>query len=164
MKRFITFLAIILMSSPLWAQQQVFTVAFATSDDGFLNVRSQPSNNGAILAELPMCFHGLGTGLLVERGKNWSKVKVGNTVGWVYNKYLGTQNWINNTGKPKLVTIKDNVKIYGEDFADSGKLPVLFTVGKDVIIADDYTENGAYYQLWTAHDCLFIRKKDVKRE
>ena len=64
----------------------------------------------------------------------------------------------------KVAAIVKKLLSVGEDFADSGKLPVLFTVGKDVIIADDYTENGAYSQLWTAHDCLFIRKKDVRRE
>ena len=69
-------------------KQDVFTVVYATSDDGFMNVRSQPSNSGKILGKLYQMFHGLGGGVLRERGPSWNKVSVGDVTGWVYNKYL----------------------------------------------------------------------------
>ena len=66
----------------------VFTVVFATSEDGFLNIRTQPSTSGDILGRLWMQSHGLGCGVLREKGQRWSKVSVGDVTGWVYNNYM----------------------------------------------------------------------------
>ena len=160
MKRFILLLNLLMICGGLKAQG-IFTVVYTTSDDGFLNVRSEPSNKGKILTTLPMAFHGLGDGMLVEKGDQWSKVKVNGKTGWVYNKYLGTQTWYTGKGRHKLISNRDNMPLYGDDYSGENKKPVLFTVDKGVILADDYTEEGGYYILWTAHDNLFIRKKDV---
>ena len=160
MKRTIALLCTLLLFSGLKAQE-IFTVVYATSDDGFLNVRSEPSNKGKVLTTLPMAFHGLGDGMLLEKGDQWSKVKVNKTVGWVYNKYLGFQTWYTGKGKHKLIANRDNMALYGEDYSGENRKPVLFTVDKGVILADDYTEENGYYILWTAHDNLFIRKKDA---
>ena len=61
----------------------IFTVVYAISDDGFVNVRETPSAKAAILDTLWMAFHGLGNGVLVEGQEGWSKVSVGEHVGWV---------------------------------------------------------------------------------
>ena len=48
MKRVFLFLSFFLMCGAVWSQKlitpSVLTVVFATSDDGFLNVRERPSS------------------------------------------------------------------------------------------------------------------------
>ena len=141
---------------------KVFTVVFAVSDDGYLNVRSEPSMQGRVLTKLWMEDHGLGRGVLLEKGKQWSKISVDGIVGWVYTKYLGQMTWTHGIG-PKIIATKDAV-IYCEDNAEGGFKP-FYTVSKGTIIADTFFEhsfNGVeYYELRTGHDYLFIKKSDV---
>ena len=143
---------------------KIFTVCYAVSDDGYLNVRSQPSMNGEILGQLWMQDHGLGRGVLLEKGKTWSKVRVGNVTGWVYNKYLGQMSWM-GSGGPKLVANKSFTPIYCDNNA-TGSLDLFCTVEKGTVIADTYFEHDfgdgvKYYELRTGHDYLFIKKTDV---
>ncbi|MBR7028370.1 MAG: SH3 domain-containing protein [Bacteroidaceae bacterium] len=163
MKNFLLLLTLSLVALPIWSQE-VFTVVYATSDDGFVNVRSQPSMKGKVLTKLYAFHHGLGSGVLRGRSGNWSKVSVDKITGWAYNKYLGTQNWYSGKGTTRLVAAKDNTPLYGEDYSDSGERPLFTTVGKGTIIADEYQEEGDYYVLITAHDYLFIPKKSVTVE
>jgi hypothetical protein len=144
---------------------KVFTVVYAESDDGFLNVRSEPSMQGKVLTKLWMQDHGLGRGILLEKGKQWSKVSVDGIVGYVYTKYLGQMSWMGGGG-PKIVASKPAVVIYCEDNADGGLKP-FYTVTKGTIIADTYFEhsfNGVeYYEMRTGHDYLFVKKSDVTK-
>ncbi len=140
---------------------EVFTVVYATSDDGFLNIRSKPSNSGTILGELPALFHGIGHGVLIERGERWSKVTMADVTGWVYNGYLGTQTWYDGTGRTKLIAKREQTPIYGENYRDEGDYPLFAKVKKGTLIADQYDEIDGYYVLKTAHDYLFIKKGDV---
>ncbi|MBR6926354.1 MAG: hypothetical protein IKH52_04005 [Bacteroidaceae bacterium] len=160
-----SFFALLLsfLTLPIWSQS-VFTVVYATSDDGFVNVRSKPSTKGKVLTILYVFNHGLGGGVLRGRIGNWSKVSVGNITGWAYSKYLGTQNWYSGKGATRLVAAEDYTPLYGEDYSDSGERPLFTTVGKGTIIADEYQEEGDYYVLITAHDYLFIPKKSVTVE
>lgn len=141
---------------------KVFTVVFAVSDDGYLNVRFEPSMKGKVLTKLWMEDHGLGRGVLLEKGKQWSKVSVDGIVGYVYTKYLGQTKWMLGVG-PKIIANKDAV-IYCEDNAEGGFKP-FYTVSKGTIIADtffEYSQNGVeYYELRTGHDNLFVKKSDV---
>lgn len=137
---------------------KVFTVVYAVSDDGYLNVRSEPSMKGNVLTKLWMQDHGLGRGVLLEKGKQWSQVSVNGIVGWVYTKYLGQMTWMAGAG-PKIVANKAAV-IYCEDNAE-GNLKPFYTVTKGTVIADTFFEHGDYYELRTGHDYLFIRKADV---
>jgi hypothetical protein len=141
---------------------KIFTVCYAVSDDGYLNVRSEPSMQGKILGKLWMQDHGLGRGILIEKGKTWSKVAVDEVEGWVYTKYLGQMTWMAGAG-PKLVA-KDIIAIYCENNATGG-LDVFCSVDKGTIIADTYFEHtfddGEYYELRTGHDYLFVKKTDV---
>ena len=142
---------------------KVFTVVYAVSDDGYLNVRAEPGMSGKILGKLWMADHGLGRGILIEKGKTWSKVKVDGVEGWVYTKYLGQMSWMGGGG-PKIVAKQDGTAIYCENNADGG-LDVFTTVDKGTVIADTYFEhsfNGVdYYELRTGHDYLFVKKSDV---
>ena len=88
-------MAFVMMACAAGAQTlepSAFTVVFSTSDDGFLNVRDQPSMKGRVVTKLWIPMHGLGSGVLIESGEKWSKVSVGKEIGWVYNKYLGYQS------------------------------------------------------------------------
>ena len=141
---------------------KVFTVVYAESDDGFLNVRLLPSMKGRIATKLWMLDHGLGRGVLLEKGKQWSKVSVDGIEGWVYTKYLGQMTWMAGSG-PKIVANK-NAVIYCEDNAE-GTLKPFYTIPKGTIIADTFFEHSfdgvEYYELRTGHDYLFVKKTDV---
>lgn len=166
MKKKLFGLMALLMMQSISVQAQapdVFTVVYATSDDGFMNIRSQPSNSGKVLGKLWMLFHGLGNGVLRENGEKWSKVSIGEVTGWVYNKYIGAQTWYDGTGKYVLVANREDMPIYGENYVDdAGEYPLFTTVSKGTVIADQYDEIEGYYVLITGHDYLFIKKGDVE--
>ena len=142
-------------------EPEVLTVVYATSDDGYLNVRSQPSTKGDILTKLWMLSHGMGNGVLREKGEKWSKVSVGDVTGWVYTKYMGSQTWYDGKGATKLVAARDNTPVYGENYADADDYPLFTTVRKGTILGDHFEEYQGYYLLRTAHDNLYIKKEDA---
>ena len=140
----------------------VFTMVYTTSDDGFLNIRSKPSMEGVILGEINESYHGLGDGVLVKKGAKWSKVRKGNVEGWVSNKYLGYVKWYYGRGSSVLVANMPQTTIYLESNADEESSYVPYEkVSRGTIIADEYSENGEYYVLETAHDYLYVKKGDV---
>ena len=143
------------------AAPEVLTVVYATSNDGFLNVRTEPSTNGDIIGKLWMQSHGMGSGVLREKGEKWSRVSVGDVTGWVYTKYMGTQTWYDGKGAQKLIAASDNTPIYGENYADADDYPLFTTVKKGTILGDHFEEYKGYYLLKTAHDNLYIKKEDV---
>ena len=146
-------------------EPKVFTVVYATSDDYFMNVRDQPSMKGKILTKLYGLMHGLGNGVLRENGDKWSKVSVGDVTGWVYNKTIDYLTWYDGRGKRVLVANRDDMPIYGENYADDDDgLPLFTTVKRGTIIADQFEEHNGYYELRTGHDFLFIKKEDVRLE
>lgn len=143
------------------SQNKVFTVVYATSDDGFLNVRDGASMKNRVLTQLYGPMHGMGSGVLLEHGKNWSKISVGNIVGWVYNKYLGFQTWYDGKGDTVMIANRDEMPIYGESYVDADEYPLFTTVKKGTIIADQFYYFNGYYELHTGHDYLFIKPEDV---
>lgn len=140
---------------------QVFTVVYATSDDGFLNVRDEPSNSGRVLTKLRQQAFGLGDGVLIEKGESWSKVLAHGEIGWCYNKYLGFQSWYTGTGRRVLMANKDNTFVYEDDWAGEGHYRVFASVKKGTIIADDYSEDEEFYYLMTADIPLMVSKSDI---
>jgi len=141
--------------------QGVFTVVYATSDDGFLNIREQPSSRAKVLGELHVGFDGLGEGVLIEKGDLWSKVSTKGVVGWVYTKYLGFQTWYKGTGDSILIANLSQTPIF--ENADVDEENYKFTVvEKGTVIADSFQDSGEYYYLLTAGTCLYVRKADVK--
>ena len=66
MKRLFVLFAAVLIGTAVWSQN-VFTVVYATSDDGFVNVRQTPSTKAKILDKLWMFSHGLGNGSIAEK-------------------------------------------------------------------------------------------------
>jgi len=161
MKKVFLFLAAIMLCSVMYAQS-TFTVVYADSYDGFVSIRQTPSSKAKVLGRLNSMTYGLGDGILLGQQGNWSKVKVGNTVGWCYSKYVGKINWVSGKGKNILVAAKANVPIYGESYdGESDHGDVFARVNKGTIIADTYSVDGAYYVLETAHSTLLVRKSDV---
>ena len=142
------------------AAPKLFVVVYATSSDGFLNLREKPSTSSGILGRLNSKSHDLGNGVLLDYGNQWSKVSINGTEGYVFTKYMGRQTWFDGKGATVLVA-RDNINIYGEDFSDSGSRPVFATVKAGTVIADQYKEYGEYYVLETGHDNLFVKKTDV---
>lgn len=141
----------------------IFTVVFAISDDGFVNVRETPSAKAAILDTLWMAFHGLGNGVLIEDQDGWSKVSVGEHVGWVNNHYIDYQRWYDGEGDSILVATKDPTPIYGENYVDDdGDYPLFTKVKKGTILADQFIIHNGYYNLLTGHDYLFIKLEDAE--
>ena len=139
----------------------IFTVVYAISDDGFVNVRESPSAKAVILDTLWMMFHGLGNGVLIEDQVGWSKVSVGEHVGWVNNHYIDYQRWYDGEGDSILVAAKDETPLYGENYADEGDYPLFTTVKKGTILADDFIIHNGYYNLLTGHDYIFIKLDDA---
>lgn len=140
----------------------IFTVVYAISDDGFVNVRETPSVNAAILDTLWLNFHGLGNGVLIETQEAWSKVSVREHVGWVKNRYIGYQRWFDGEGDSILVATKDPTPLYGENYADEGDYPLFNKVKKGTILADHFIIHDGYYNLLTGHDYLFIKLEDAE--
>lgn len=158
------FLLSFLFSSVGLSAQDVFTLVYANSDDGFVNVRAQPSSKAKILKELHFVFEGLGEGVLIEKGDKWCKVKVGDVVGWAYSKYLGFQTWYEGTGDSILVANSPNTPIFEDAEVDDGPLRIA-EVKKGTIIADKFEDNVQYYEEYYAlpgYTYLLVRKEDVK--
>ena len=144
------------------SDDNIFTVVYAISDEGFVNVRETPSAKAAILDTLWMMFHGLGNGVLIEDQIGWSKVQVGEHVGWVNNRYIDYQRWYDGEGDSILVAAKDPTPLYGENYADEGDYPLFTTVKKGTILADDFIIHEGYYNLLTGHDYIFIKLEDAQ--
>lgn len=60
-------------------------LVYSNAYDGYTNIREQASSKSAVIGQLRNGTHG--AELLGIEG-DWSKVKVNNTVGYVYNKYI----------------------------------------------------------------------------
>lgn len=142
-------------------KRDVFTLVYTTSDDGFLNIRSKPSMDGAILGEINGIMYGLGDGILIKKGPKWSKVRKGSVEGWVSNKFLGRQTWYSGSGRSVIVAKQPKTTIYIENYSDGSSYSPFEKVPAGTIIADEYNENGGYYVLESAHDYLFVKKSDV---
>ena len=143
------------------AAPEIFTLVYAISSDGFVNVRQSQSSSSPILGEVLTPFHGLGNG--VKRGKSgkWTLVSVGKVTGWCYSKYLGEQNWYSGHGAKMLIANKHKTPIYIESYEEDVPYELFTTVKKGTIIADEFTEDNTHYILSSAHDALFISKTDA---
>lgn len=159
MKRIIMIFAALMMCGSMWAQN-VMQVVYAESDDGFVNIRKSPSANARVVGKVCVFNHGLGTAVKIGEQGKWVKVSDGNVVGWCNGNYLGYQDWYTGYGSKVLVAKKANTPIYVETYDDKG-YALFGKVGKGTIIADEFTEDDEFYVLTTAHDALFVRKRDV---
>jgi hypothetical protein len=155
------FMAACALSVAMWSQK-VFTVVYATSDDGFVSVRERPTVKAREIGKIWMLSHGVGSGVLVDGSGKWWKVSDGKVTGWSNSRYLGTQTWVDGTGAAQLVAARPLTTIYRENYEDGSKPQKFGTVAKGTIIADHFEVEGIYYLLKTAHDNLYIKKTDVK--
>lgn len=141
--------------------KQVFTVVYATSDDGFVNIREQPSSKAKVLGELHTPFERLGEGVLIEKGDDWCKVNVRDVIGYVYTKYIGFETWYEGSGDSILVANIPKTIIYENAEVEDG--PLKFSVvEKGTILGDRFENFGEYYVLPTAGNYLLVRKEDSR--
>ena len=140
--------------------QEIFTLVYAESDDGFVNIRQSPSAKANIVGQVLQFYHGLGNAVKIGQQGKWVKVRNGSVEGWCNGNYLGYQNWYSGHGSKVLIANKQNTPIYVESYEDG--VPALFaTVKQGTIIADDFTEYSSHYILSSAHDALYISKSDA---
>ncbi|MCR4854512.1 MAG: hypothetical protein K5893_13085 [Prevotella sp.] len=158
MKRFAFLILTLVVCSSLSAQD-VLTVVYATSDDGFVNVRKSPSSKATILSKVYAFSHGLGNGVLHGQRGNWSRVSVGRVDGWAYTKYLGMMTWFDGQGRRQLIANRGITPIYTDNYADGESYNYYGYVKKGTILADQFQEDDGYYILTTAHDNLYIKKE-----
>ena len=71
--------------------QRVFTLVYAISDDGFVNIRATPSASGKVVGQVYGMLHGLGNAEKIGQVDGWTKVKKDNVVGYARTKYLECQ-------------------------------------------------------------------------
>lgn len=161
MKKVILFLMITLLAIPAMAQN-VFTVVYATSDDGYVNVRATPNAKAKIVAKVLQQNHGLGNAIVKGQGDKWTKVYCEGKVGYASTKYLGFISWYNHTGKVTLFC-KKRTPVYRENFRDGGAGDLFGYIEPNTVVADhDYSSEGDYYILKTAHDNLYVPKKGIE--
>lgn len=141
--------------------RRVLTVVYATSDDGFVNVREQPSSKAKVLEKLYIGIDGIGGGILLDKGDSWCKVSVKGVTGWVYTKYIGFQTWYKGTGNSILVANTPQTPIFENADVDENEYKFA-VVEKGTIIADSYKDIGKYYALFTNASYLYVKKEDVK--
>lgn len=141
--------------------QEIFTLVYATSDDGFVNVRQSPSAKAAVLDKVWVFNHGLGNAVKIGQQGKWVKVRKGNVEGWCNGNYLGYQNWYRGNGHQLLIANKHNTPIYVECYEGDIPYTLFTTVKQGTIIADEFTEDNTHYILSSAHDALFISKSDA---
>ncbi|MCR5151729.1 MAG: SH3 domain-containing protein [Prevotella sp.] len=161
MKRlFISFIALLAVCT--MSAQRVFTVVYAISDDGFVNLRQSPSAKARIIGRIMQFNHGLGDGVLLGESRgNWAKVRVGNVTGWANANYLGTMTWVKGVSPTKIIAKSPRTNIYRETYVDGESKAFYSWVPKGTILADDFGEEGQFYVLKSAHDNLYVNKKDV---
>lgn len=140
---------------------EIFTLVYAISSDGFVNVRQSQSSSAPILGEVLTPLHGLGNGVKRAKSGKWTLVSVGKVTGWCYSKYLGEQNWYSGHGAKMLIANKPNTPIYVECYEEGIPYTLFTTVKQGTIIADEFTEDNTHYILSSAHDALFISKTDA---
>lgn len=53
--------------------QRVFTLVYAISDDGFVNIRATPSASGKVVGQVYGMLHGLGNAEKIGQVDGWTK-------------------------------------------------------------------------------------------
>ncbi len=101
---------------------KVFTLFYATSYDGFVNIRERPSSRARILGEITNISSELGDGVLrweTAKHGEWTKVSgtldSRNVTGWAYTIYLGKISWYSRHGEKVLIAASDNTPIFVEN-------------------------------------------------
>lgn len=162
MKRLLTISAVFAALSFSASAQNVFTLVSATSDDGFVNVRETPSSKARVVSKVYELSHGIGNAMVLGYSGSWTKVSCDRKVGYAYSKFLEEQNWYSPSDRKRIVATC-NARIYYEDYSGETEVgSVAYVVKPGTIIASQYEDQGKYYVLTSAHDNLYIRKKDVK--
>lgn len=137
------------------------TLVYATSSDGYLNVRDNNSIKSKVIDKLTDKVNGLGGAILLRKMGDWSRIWINNQVGYVYTKYMGRQTWYTGKGPRVMFANVFSTPIYREDLLDTGTMPIFTHLNIGYLIADQFREEGDYYVLESEHENLYVKKSDV---
>ncbi len=143
-----------------FSPNNIFTVLYAISDDGYVVLRSDRSAKSDSLETIYQMFGGLGNGVLLGQEGNWLGVRVLNTEGWAYADYLNAQTWYDGSETSVLVAKSSCTMIYRENYEDDSEMTEFSWVKAGTVIADVFDEDDELYILSSAHDDLYIKKED----
>lgn len=120
--------------------ETILKIPYATSNDGFVNIRSIPSNDGEILGKVSM----FGNGVILGTEIDYYKVNNGEVTGYCYSKYIDYHTWYDGAGSKRLVATKDCPLYSG--YSEGNAAP-LATIPVGTIIGDKfYKDNPDDYQ------------------
>lgn len=139
-----------------------FTLVYATSSDGYLNVREEPSMKAKVIDRLNAKQGGLGEAELLKTMGEWSRIFIHGKVGYVYTKYMGKQTWYNGKGDDLMIAHSMQTPIYADEFDENGNRPIRFILNGGVVIGDKFSyPGGDYFVLTTPENYLFVKRDDV---
>lgn len=138
--------------------QTVFELVYATSDDGFVNIRTEPSAHASVVGRIEKPFIGLRYTMLAGQHEEWIKVVQDGVTGYARTGYLGFQKWY--TGKRPYLVAQVSTPVYDDNAGAVGKK--VCTIAPGTIIADKFNSNKKYYILTTGRGYLFIPKECVE--
>lgn len=150
----------------------VLRIAYPDSDDGFVNVRTQPHSDAPIVAEI-VGLELQGNAIILSREGSWTLVKCGGHTGYAYSKYISEQTWYSGKGDRRLVAAT-TTPIYFETEEDGPAHGAqLGTIEAGTIIGDKFSnddthfrilDRGNYYYLATGFEGYLIPKRTVSVE
>lgn len=125
--------------------ETILKIPYATSNDGFVNIRSIPSNDGEILGKVSM----FGNGVILGTEIDYYKVNNGEVTGYCYSKYIDYHTWYDGAGSKRLVATKDCPLYSG--YSEGNAAP-LATIPAGTIIGDKFYNDNT-------DDCQSIIEK-----
>ena len=160
MKRSLVLLLYLIFAGfQLYAQNRdTLTFVYATSDDGFVNVRNAPNSKAPIIDRINMFNTVLSNGILLDEKKgNWVKVATWDgKKGWANSKYLKTFTCIFGEDDYILVATAPETTIYNSD----GKK--YCTIKEGTIIADAWFYKEGEYYVISDHSTIYIPISQAK--
>ena len=166
-KLLFTLLCLGLWVPSMYAELPTYTRVYAVynGEDAFdysINVYQEPDTTSAVVQQLGAAFSGLAPAILLERAYTWSKIQMGDVVGYVECNKIDFQTWYYAEGIRVVLTAKDQTPIYADDPSGESEMIVVDYVAKNTIMTDDLILRDGYYVLETAHDNLYLKKSDVQ--
>ena len=147
-------------SASLHAQQVEDTLKFvyAISDDGFVNVRTEPNGKAPIIGQIHMFNSVLSNGILLkEKNGTWVKIATfeGKT-GWANSKFLETFVCSFEESDRMLVATANNTVIF------NNKGGVYAKVKAGTFLADAWFHDDGEFYIIEDHSTLYIPKSQAK--
>ena len=145
MKRFLTSLVLLVINITLYAQT---TWVYSNANDGFVNVRKEPSAKSKIVEIL---YNGKEGAILLDKSNNnWYKVEINGVTGYVNKRFI-----ILSTSSKKMTNAEINKVL---DTLNTGmtKEECKSKLGKPNRITTHST-TGHYFEEWFYYDKYYLK-------